>query len=302
MNKILKKAKQAIADRRFYANQEAHNFKTKALANPQFKQAYNEYVSLMIDNARRGLGENAQLLAKQKAYEDILKDLSIPYITPQHFCNKCNDCGMVDGKYCDCLIEEVNRLLREESGFLSLEEFENANFDLFDNKEYMKDLYSKMKKWCYSDFKKTLIFIAGQTGVGKTHLMKCMANELIKRHKVVSLTSSFAMHQDFVKSYSCRDLDEKQALLDKYLNAEVLFIDDLGTELRNPNITVNFLYQVLNERKLNKRPTIITSNLDLNDITDYYDERIFSRIVDKAYSVCVYIQGDDLRLKPNKKV
>lgn len=296
-NKVLDKAKKIIADRKFYAEKEAQEYKLKALDNPTFKQAYNEYVSLMISNARQGLGENAQLQGKKKCYEDILKQLNIPYITPNHFCKKCNDNGMIEGKYCDCLIEEINNLLKEESGFLSLEDFGHANFDLFENKAYMQTLYEKMKKWCYSKFDKTLIFIAGQTGVGKTHLMKCMANELIKRHKVVTLTTSFAMHQDFVKSYSTRDLDEKQALIDKYLTAEVLFIDDLGTELRNPNITINFLYQVLNERKMNKLPTIITSNLDLKDITDYYDERIFSRIVDKATSVCIYIEGEDLRLK-----
>lgn len=296
-NKVLDKAKKIIADRKFYAEKESQEYKLIALENPAFKQAYNEYVSLIIANAREGKGETEQSLNKKEEYNKILKSLNIPYITPNHFCKKCNDNGMLAGKYCDCLIEEINNLLKEESGFLSLEDFEKANFNLFKNSPYMQALYEKMQKWCYSKFDKTLIFIAGQTGVGKTHLMKCMANELIKRHKVVTLTTSFAMHQDFVKSYSSRDLDEKQALIDKYLTAEVLFIDDLGTELRNPNITINFLYQVLNERKMNKLPTIITSNLDLKDITDYYDERIFSRIVDKATSVCIYIEGEDLRLK-----
>ena len=127
--------------------------------------------------------------------------------------------------------------------------------------------------------------------------MKCMANELIKDHKIVLLTTSFAMHQDFVKSYASRDPEEKQDLLTKYIEADALFIDDLGTELRQPNITVSFLYQVLNERKMNGRPTIITTNLNLDEIMDYYDERIFSRIADKSSSICVFIQGEDLRLK-----
>lgn len=295
-NKILEKAKKTIADRRFYAEKEAQEYKIKALANDDFKKAYNEYVSLIISNARQGLGETNESLKAKATYESLLtKDY--PYIEPNHFCKKCEDSGFVEGAYCECLIEEINKLLREESGFLSLEDFDNTSFDLFINKEFMQKLYEKMKKWCYSTFEKTLIFISGQTGVGKTHLMKCMANELIKRHKVVTLTSSFAMHQDFVKSYACRDLDEKQALIEKYLNAEVLFIDDLGTELRQPNITINFLYQVLNERKLKKLPTVITTNLDIAEINDYYDERIQTRITDKATSICVYIQGEDLRHK-----
>ena len=295
-NKILEKAKKVIADRRFYAEKEAQEYKVKALENAEFKKAYNNYISLVISNAKNGLGETEESINAKNEYEKLLTS-AYPYIEPNHFCKKCDDNGFVEGKYCDCLIEEINKLLREESGFLSLEDFSQTRFDVFENKEFMQKLYEKMAKWCYSSFEKTLVFISGQTGVGKTHLMKCMANELIKRHKVVTLTSSFAMHQDFVKSYACRDLDEKQALVEKYLNAEVLFIDDLGTELRQPNITINFLYQVLNERKLKKLPTVITTNLDLAEINDYYDERIQTRITDKATSICVYIQGEDLRHK-----
>ena len=295
--KILDRAKKIISDRRFYAEKEAQEMKMKALENQSFKTIYQQYISAIIDNAKKGLGETENTLNLKKQYQNILRQIGISYIEPNHFCKKCNDSGFVDGKYCDCLIEEINNILKEESGFLSLEDFDETSFELTSNPEYSKTLYAKMKKWCYSNFDKTLIFISGQTGVGKTHLMKCMANELIKRHKVVTLTTSFAMHQDFLKSYSSRDLDEKQALLDKYLTAEVLFIDDLGTELRQQNLTINFLYQVLNERKLSKRPTVITTNLDFNDVMDYYDERISSRIADKETSVCVYIQGDDIRLK-----
>jgi DNA replication protein DnaC len=233
-------------------------------------------------------------------YQSILNKLGISSITPDYFCKKCNDTGFIEGKYCDCLIEEINNILKEESGFLTLEDFDTTTFELSSNPEFSKALYEKMKKWCHSAFAKTLIFLSGQTGVGKTHLMKCMANELIKRHKLVTLTSSFAMHQDFLKCYATKDLEEKQLILDKYLNAEILFIDDLGTELRQPNLTVNMLYQVLNERKMKRMPTVITTNLTLEDVLDYYDERIASRIADKETSVCVYIQGDDIRLKTNK--
>ena len=74
-----------------------------------------------------------------------------------------------------------------------------------------------MQKLCNSNFDKSLVFLAGQTGVGNTHLIKCMANELIGRHKLVLLTSSFAMHQDFIKSYACRDAEEKQNIISKYI-------------------------------------------------------------------------------------
>ena len=294
---IIEKAKSIIANRRQDEERVAYNNKYDAMQDPSFKALYSSYMEKMISDAKNGVEDKEGLLELKKGCDKRLKELGIGAIEPTFSCKKCQDKGVVDGKYCDCLIDEVNKILKKESGFFNLESFDDANYDLFENKDFIKKLYDLTKKWCHSDFDKNLVFLSGQTGVGKTHLIKCMANELINLHKVVLLTSSFAMHQDFIKSYSCRDPEEKQNIIEKYLDAEVLFIDDLGTELRQPNITVNYLYQVLNERKINKMPTIITSNLDIADINDYYDERIASRIADKSSSICLYINGEDLRLK-----
>ncbi len=293
---VLDNALKIIDENRFNAESEAKNNKLKALENEDFKKLYNQYVDLIIKNAQ---GENNEKNIENLKIklENVQKKLNLGSIEPNYSCKLCNDTGFVNGKYCKCLTKEINNILVAESGFGHLEDFAKTNFKLNSNPEYMKKLYKLMKDWCHSNFEKNLIYIAGQTGVGKTHLLKCMAKELIDLNKVVFLTTSFAMNQDFLKSYSCKDLDEKDYILQKYLNAEILFIDDLGTELRQPGITVNYLYLIINERKMNKRPTIISSNLTLADINDYYDERVFSRITDLSSSICVYIEGDDLRLK-----
>lgn len=296
---LIEKAKRIIEDRRYNAEMIAQNNKIQALKNSDFKSIYSDYIDSMMNDAKNGQDSTEKTKGLEIMYKKWLTQNKIQSIMPIYNCQKCNDSGFIEGKYCDCLIEEINNLLKKQSGFINLEDFDNANFNLFENQDFIKNLYQKMKKWCYSNFDKNIIFLAGQTGVGKTHLMKCMANELIKRHRLVYLTTSFAMHQDFVKSFATRDLNEKQALLDKYLSAEVLFIDDLGTELRQRDITVNYLYQILNERKMKKLPTVITSNLSIEDIMEYYDERIASRIADKATSICLYINGEDLRLKKN---
>lgn len=296
---LVEKALKSISDRRYEAVNIAQYNKTKALKDDQFKSIYLRYVDKMINDAKEGKINHSSLNGLKTLYLNRLKELNIADIEPQYSCPKCEDMGFKNGKYCDCLIEELNKILKQESGFLNLEDFNETTFNIFKNKDFIEKLYKVMKKWCHSNFEKSLVYLSGQAGVGKTHLMRCMANELIKSHKLVLLTSSFNMHQDFVKSYSCKNQEEKLSLIEKYLEPEVLFIDDLGTELRQPNITVNYLYQVLNERKMNRRPTVITSNLKLNEIMDYYDERISSRIADKSTSICVYIEGEDLRLKQN---
>lgn len=293
---VIEKAKKIIDERRFNAENIAVSNKIEALKDGTFKKLYQDYTSKMIDYSRQGRELPKEVKAEKSKYLKRLEEIGVGSIEPNYSCKKCNDTGYIDGLYCACLVREINNNLKQESGFDKLEDFDKTDFSIFENADFMKKLYQKMKEWCHSKFDKTLIYIAGDTGVGKTHLIKCMANELIKLSHVVLLTSSFAMHQDFVKSYSTRDLDEKSNLLDRYLNSEILFIDDLGTELRQPNITINYLYQVINERKMKRLPTVITSNLDLYEIKDYYDERISSRIIDKASSICVYVKGKDIRL------
>lgn len=295
--KILNEALSIINNRGNSAEIAARTNKTEALVDERFKELYRDYVSSMIESAKDG--KKIDLSLKKANYEKRLKELGISSIEPNYSCKKCNDSGYVEGKKCDCLKAELNKIILRESGFGSLEEFDQARFDIFENGDYMKKVYSKMKEWCHSSFDKTVIYLSGGTGVGKTHLTKCMANELIKKGHLVTLTTAFKMNQDFMKSYTSRDLEEKQAILDKYLEAEILFVDDLGTELVQKGVTVNFLYQVLNERKINHLPTVITSNLDLKELRDLYDERISSRIIDKQTSICLQIGGQDLRL--NKK-
>ena len=294
---VLERAKHIIDLTRYENEQRANENKSKALQDPSFKSLYNEYVDTMIMQAKTSQDCSEKLKNLANEIDKKINSLKIGSIEPIYSCKKCGDTGYIDGKYCVCLTKEINQMLKKESGFDFLESFDNVNFDISENKEFMQKLYATMEKWCHSDFKKTLIYIAGDTGVGKTHLIKCMANELINLNHIVRFTTSFSMHQDFAKSYSTKDLDEKNNLLDKYLNTEILFIDDLGTELRQYNITINYLYQVLNERKVKRLPTIITSNLTLDDIKDYYDERISSRIIDKDTAINVFIHGKDLRLK-----
>lgn len=293
--RILNEALAIINNRGNHAEIEARENKAKALKDDCFKKLYNDFYSKMIANAKSGVLKD---LSKEKsAYEKRLTELKIGSIEPNYFCKKCNDSGFIEGEKCSCLKAELNKIILRDSGFNSLEKFEEAKFDKFQNGDYMKKVYAKMKEWCHSKFDKTIIYLSGGTGVGKTHLSKCMANELISIGHLVTLTTAFKMNQDFLKSYSSRDLDEKQALLEKYLTAEILFIDDLGTELIQKGITVNFLYQVLNERKTNHLPTVITTNLDLKDLRDTYDERISSRIIDKQTSIVIQFNEKDLRLK-----
>ena len=89
--------------------------------------------------------------------------------------------------------------------------------------------------------------------------------------------------------------EDKGELSEDYLiDCDLLILDDIGTELSN-SFTNSALYTVINERHLKRRPTIISTNLSLEELENRYSERIFSRI-SKDYAWLELI-GSDIRRK-----
>ena len=80
------------------------------------------------------------------------------------------------------------------------------------------------------------------------------------------------------------------------LESDLLIIDDLGTESLN-SMKLSELFTILNTRILNLNnkitKTIISTNLNINDIFNNYEERIGSRIA--GFYDIYYFFGDDLR-------
>ena len=85
------------------------------------------------------------------------------------------------------------------------------------------------------------------------------------------------------------------------LESDLLIIDDLGTESQN-SMKLSELFTIINTRLLNSNnkitKTIISTNLGIKEIFNFYEERIGSRIA--GYYDIYYFFGDDIRFKLNK--
>ena len=153
-------------------------------------------------------------------------------------------------------------------------------------KEYISKLKTTDKK---------LFLLNGQVGVGKTYIIKATTHEAIKQGYFALYTTAFDLNKAFL-NYHCAKLDEKDKILDKYLSCDLLLIDDLGTENKLNNVTTEYLYLIINQRLESGKNTIITTNLNINELKDSYDERIMSRISNKQTCVQTMLQGNDLRI------
>ena len=138
------------------------------------------------------------------------------------------------------------------------------------------------------------ILFQGSTGVGKTFLSNCIAKELIEQGYSLLYVSAGPLFDQLADVLMNRNqMEGSGELYQGVKNCDILIIDDLGTEYMN-NFTNAHLYELLNERLLTRKPTIISTNLSLTDIKDHYSERISSRIYDSCLILKIY--GEDIRL------
>ena len=170
----------------------------------------------------------------------------------------------------------------------------SADFDLrTPNKKALRELIYTLDGDYNPDVMQVLNLA---TGVGKTYLASCLANEMLKKEYSVCFVSAFALNESLQKYHTTFD-GSKSLWLDPFIDADILIIDDLGTEPMIKNVTENYLYLILSERERFSRPVIITTNLKPADINSRYDERIYSRLCNKKNAQLFRIEGDDLRIK-----
>ena len=155
-----------------------------------------------------------------------------------------------------------------------------------DSKKTVSDA-CKIIKTYLDDFKNQKemgmgLYIWSRTkGSGKTRIAAGIANELIKSYAVKFAVSLTILQE--IKNTWRRDAEYSESrLLDALSTVEVLVIDDFGVE-RPADWINDKLYQIINERYINKKVTIFTSNEALKTLQ--YDDRITNRIKERTYQI-----------------
>ncbi len=236
--------------------------------------------------------------------KSVLKKLKISEksLVPHFNCKKCEDTGYYNGKLCSCVKQIYNEKIMRDSNidFNDIPLLSDYNYDCFENKEYMKQVKENLIEFV-NDFEQTnkqILIFAGKTGVGKSYITKSVAKSVISKGYTALFCSMFALNNHFLKIHTSK-MEEKMLELEQYTKPDLLIIDDLGTEPMLKNVTKEYFLLLINDRILNNKKTIITTNLMPNNIIDKYEERIFSRLFDKSKSVCIKFEGKDLRITKN---
>jgi DNA replication protein DnaC len=183
---------------------------------------------------------------------------------------------------------------------------EKQSFDNFDLSHYSKNpkIYNSMKgnvakaklfaEGFDSAYKGSNLLFMGKTGTGKTHISTAIAKVVISKGYDVKYDSAQNIVSAFENDKFKSGYGPHEPTSDKYLNCDLLIIDDLGTEFVN-QFTVSCLYNLFNTRRNKGVSTIISTNLSAQELSEKYDDRIYSRIFGSD-SFPFYFEGDDYRL------
>lgn len=250
-------------------------------------------------------------LSKKKEALLLANGYPADYLTPVYTCRDCNDTGMIGEERCHCFKQAVVDLLYAQSGIANIikeENFDTFSFDYYNDtvidpktkltpRQNIKRIYDTCQSFVRNfdrEFNNLLFY--GNSGLGKTFLSHCIAKELLGTAHTVLYLTAYELFDILGKAMY--DEDEGFAASGEHiLDCDLLIIDDLGTELANA-FTLSRLSLCINERFINRRSTIISTNFGVQELADHYGERNFSRIF-SSYTPLRFF-GEDIRLK--KKV
>ncbi len=292
------------------------------LSDMRRKQLLTKFPELLeIENTIRdaalevikGLGSgkavNVESLAQknlnaQKEKSELLKKNGYPedYLEPQYSCKLCNDSGILNGKLCSCHLELLKKISMSEyscSSVLAISTFDT--FDLkyysaekdinlgYSPREYMEASVDFLKSYS-ENFNKNSgsFFFTGGTGLGKTHLSLAVMNKVTERGYSVFYGSADNIIKQMEKERFGRSNGDIEEEIE---NADLLIIDDLGTEFRTA-FSETAVYQIINNAILNSKPMIISSNLSITELEERYGQRVVSRL--NSFEVINFI-GTDIR-------
>ena len=244
-------------------------------------------------------------LVLNEGKRDLLINAGFPedYLDVKFSCDKCNDAGYVGTGMCSCMKKALVNEAYNHSGlgkFLKHQTFKNFDLSYYENEDdrlQMESILEKAKKYV-SDFGKpekdsNLLFV-GTTGLGKTHITTAIAKGIIDKAYDVVYDSA----QNIIRAFENErfEKDERAEVeTRRYFDCDLLIIDDLGSEF-STQLTVSALYNIVNCRGLEEKPTIISTNLVPDELKNTYSDRIASRIL-SAYTILQFDGADIRQLK-----
>ncbi len=231
------------------------------------------------------------------------------YLDDSPICETCGGSGYVGTAMCECLRELCRQEQKKEVSILSgsKDSFSKFRLDYYSDRPdpkygasprvIMEKNFAICQRYAltFTPHSGNLLFIGG-TGLGKTFLSACVARAVADRGcSVVYETASHLFGKLEQARFNATPETRREAA--KFNDCDLLIIDDLGTEMPG-QFTISALYTLLNDRLLEGKPMVISTNLNVDELSRRYSPQIASRLHGN-FTRLTFV-GEDIRVQKNR--
>ncbi|MCX5976229.1 MAG: ATP-binding protein [Coprothermobacterota bacterium] len=156
----------------------------------------------------------------------------------------------------------------------------------------LKAARSYLDHWEENEKRGHGLIFQGEVGLGKTHLISAIVNEL-NRRLIFSYFLSVPLFLERVRD----SFDEVNASEGKVMRSlaapKLLALNDMGAE-KSSQWAIERLYQLIDDRCNYRSPVLVATNLDARGLASVYG----ARIMDRLYEMCgapIRLEGDSYR-------
>ena len=259
----------------------------------------------LLEQARQ---ENLSL--KREREELVRLHFEEGYLDDSPICRLCGGTGYVGSNMCECLTELCRQEQKKEVSILAgKESFSQFRLDYYPDRidpmygasprTIMERNFQTCKKYAlyFSQNAGNLLFVGG-TGLGKTFLSACIARTVADRGYSVAYETAAHLFGNLEQA-RFNPTEDSRREAEKYTSCDLLILDDLGTEMPGQFVT-SALYSLLNDRILAGKAMVISTNLNVEEMSRRYSPQIASRL-HGGFTRLTFV-GEDIRVIRNRGV
>lgn len=265
-------------------------------ANKIEKEKYLEEIRILTNKLKN---EKKKLMRENGFTESFFEDIYI--------CKNCKDTGFIENKECNCFKQKLINKAYDMSNISNMIKGDNCDkfsFEYYSKEidkennispyENMKDIIERCTEFTTEfDIKYRNMIFYGHSGLGKTFLCRSIAKDLLNKGKIVLYVTASNLFEMFEKEKFDKENSEVDTnILNLTKEADLLVIDDLGSEFLTSFVNTE-LFNIINSRILDKKATLISTNLSPDELIKRYSERIGSRLCGE-YKILKFF-GKDIR-------